>query len=710
MLDSHVDAVLSASFSDDGLRVATASRDRTAKIWNVLNGEELRQFREGHEFTTAAAIFFPDGKRMLTTAVDSTTRVWDVATGGELVDLRLRGTGIHGAAAISHGGQWILTGSERPQAGAMWEAKLWNANDGSLVHALKGHKTEVAAVAFSPDDRWLFTADRNGRGVLWDRETGQEIVRIWDDDQINAAVFLPDGETLLVANNYNAIRLWRVPSGEELKQRTLRHPDSVVSMAVDRAGQFVLSGCADGQVRLWDIRSGQLVRSLDVRGAEAAFAQNLRRWMKDFNWDEQQLAERSKVSEGTVSDLLAARVKASPAVAKQLALALELQPDDLWKTVFSVAISPDGTQGLTVAASDRVVRLWNLTDGSEQRYPADANRLGPFVDLGGDVLRGLVWAADFSPAGDRVVTVGGDSARLWDLRKNIPAQRRELMAFSPHGAVASARFSPDRKYLATGSWDNSARIWDTQTGQVVRRLGRGLESSQDEHQGNVNSVDFSPNGEMVLTASEDRTVKLWRVGDWTLLKTLRGHSDGILHAVFSHDGSRVLTASRDKTARIWDVETGEQLMELDGHAWAVRQAAFSVDDQWVVTGGEDNLAILWRLGDAEATIVHTLEGHTAGVTAVAFSQEPGEPTRVLTGSEDYTTILWDASTGREILTLKGHTQEVTSACFSPDGKYALTASRDGTAIVWLTTDWSEPMAQLAPITASLVTGVIDAKE
>ena len=86
VLAGHLDAVLAAAYSPDGRRVATASRDRTAKSWDASTGGELLQFREGHEFTTATAVFFPDGKRLLTTAIDNTTRIWDVATGGELAE------------------------------------------------------------------------------------------------------------------------------------------------------------------------------------------------------------------------------------------------------------------------------------------------------------------------------------------------------------------------------------------------------------------------------------------------------------------------------------------------------------------------------------------------------------------------------------------------------------------------------------------------
>ena len=199
---------------------------------------------------------------------------------------------------------------------------------------------------------------------------------------------------------------------------------------------------------------------------------------------------------------------------------------------------------------------------------------------------------------------------------------------------------------------------------------------------------------MVVTASDDGTAKLWSTADWRLLRTLSGHTGAVLHAVFSPDSRRVLTASRDKTARVWDAATGRTLTELAGHEWALLQAAFSANGQWVVTGSADNSAIVWKLEQDRATKVHHLKAHTASVTSVAFSPEP-EPTRILTGSEDYSAILWDAKTGQEILTLKGHSQEVTSVAFAPDGKSVLTGSQDGTSVLWLTSDWKKPDEKLA---------------
>lgn len=689
----HLDAILAASYSMDGKHIITASRDRSAKSWNFKTGAQEQTFREGHQFTASTAVFFPGGKHLLTTSVDNSVRVWDVATGAEIVERRMQGAGRRGAAAVSPDGRWVLSGGD-PKPDGAWSALLWDAETAEIVHELAGHKAEVTAAAISPDGTVLFTGDADGEGILWNRETGEEISHFWDDAQINAVAFLPVGNELLTANAMKTVRRWKVPSAEEVESWSLKHPGPVYSMAVSADGLTIMTACADGQVRVWDTDSASERFVLPLQGGPAAVAQNLRQMLSEYGLEEAEFAKKCQLPKKIVSDALIGKVSVGAESLQKMAEALELKPTSLLRTTFSVAISPDGSTGLTVSAADRQVRVWDLATGQERRFPISATQLGPFLDMTSPYYRGLVWSATFSPSGDHAVTVGGDSARLWTMRKDTPPQNRELMSFSPHGAVASAEFSPDGRYVVTGSWDNSARVWDASTGGVVCKLGQHLDKPHEQHQGKVNSAVFSPDGQFVLTASDDQTAKVWRVSDWDLVRTLRGHQGAVMHAVFSHDGRRILTSSEDATSRIWDAATGEQQLVLSGHEWAVLHAAFSLEDDYVVTGSADNTAKVWKLEDGEARELYTLQGHTASITSVAFSPDK-EASRVLTGSEDYTAILWDAQKGQEILTLKGHTQEITSVAFAPDAKSALTSSRDGTAIVWLTEPWLSDEAQVA---------------
>jgi WD40 repeat protein len=685
-LDLHADAVLHAAFSSDSRGVVTASRDRTAIRWDATTGTALMHFRQGHDLTTTRAVFFPDGERLLTTAIDNTARVWDVITGAELLSLRMPRTGLQGAAAISRDGKWIVTGSDRlriqDQEDA-WAVQVFDAATGQCVHRLAEHRAPVSAVACSPDGQYVFSGDVQGAGILWDRESGRRVFEIHEDIQITAVAFSPEGTRLWVANNYNAVRSWSVPEGNEMVGETFLHPAGVASMSLSADGRRMLTSCRDGHVRLWEVADQQLIRDLELRGGPATMAQNLRFAMKQMNIDEPRLSESCEVPLAILRGLLAQRVDPTEDVVAKLAAALETTSEALWRFVPEVAISPDGTQAITISATDRIVRLWSLPDGVEQRFPSEDQRPGPLLDLARGAHRGLVWTAVFSPDGQRVATVGGDSARLWNLARDVSESQREMMAFSPHGAVAWAEFSPDERWIATGSWDTSARIWDAATGQVIAQLGRTAEAPDRGHQGRVNSVCFSSDGQRLVTASDDGTACLWDCRDWSLLGTLRGHAGGVVCAVFSPDAQQVLTCSRDKTARLWDAHSGIEQAVLRGHQWSVLQGAFSPDGRWIATAGADNTAILWRLDpEHPPEIARRLIGHTAAVTSVAFS--PGDPTmRILTGSEDYSAILWDVDTGRELLSLKGHTREVTSVAFSPDGSNVLTASRDGTAIVWL---------------------------
>ncbi len=235
--------------------------------------------------------------------------------------------------------------------------------------------------------------------------------------------------------------------------------------------------------------------------------------------------------------------------------------------------------------------------------------------------------------------------------------------------VISAKYSPDRKYVLTASWDNTAKIWDATSGRELHSL--------QGHMGWVRSATYSPDGNYVLTASDDKTAKIWNVLSGRVLYSLQGHLGCVRSATYSLDGKYVLTASDDMTAKIWEVSSGKELHSLQGHTGGINTATFSPDGKFVVTASFDSTAKIWDATSGRE--LHSLQGHRLRVSSATYSPNGKY---VLTASDDMTAKIWDASSGRELRSLQGHTSYVTSAIYSPDGKFVLTASDDMTAKIW----------------------------
>jgi dipeptidyl aminopeptidase/acylaminoacyl peptidase len=233
----------------------------------------------------------------------------------------------------------------------------------------------------------------------------------------------------------------------------------------------------------------------------------------------------------------------------------------------------------------------------------------------------------------------------------------------------SVAFSPDGTTLASGSEDNTAKIWNLETGKEITTL-KG-------HSHYVNSVAFSPDGKLLATGSADSTAKVWTIATGEA-RTLKEHSGVVSSVAFSPDGQKLATASADKTVKIWDLSTGKVIRTLNGHSEWVRSVAFSPDGQRLATGSDDATAKVWDWENGRALV--TLEGHSEyGVGSVAFSPD-GK--RLATGSQDWTVKIWDIAPGESMLTLEGHNYAVSNVVFSPDGKRLATGSEDATAKIW----------------------------
>ncbi|KAK3348667.1 quinon protein alcohol dehydrogenase-like superfamily [Lasiosphaeria hispida] len=236
-------------------------------------------------------------------------------------------------------------------------------------------------------------------------------------------------------------------------------------------------------------------------------------------------------------------------------------------------------------------------------------------------------------------------------------------------SVSSVAFSPDSKLVASGSRDQTVKIWDAATGSYMQTL--------EGHSCNVSSVTFLPDSKLIISGSEDWTVKIWDMATGSCTQTLKGHSDYVSSITFLPDLKLIASGSWDQTVKIWDMATGSCAQTLKGHSSGVSSITFSPDSKLIISGSEDWTIKIWDMATGSCT--QTLKGHSGGVSSITFS--PGLKL-IASGSWDQTIKIWDMATGSCTQTLKGHSGGVSSITFSPDSKLVASGSLDCTIKIW----------------------------
>ena len=475
---------------------------------------------------------------------------------------------------------------------------------------------------------------------------------------MTAAALSPDGTRCVTGSYDTNVRLWNMQTGELL--RTLAgHTNIVGAAAFSADGKYILTGSNDLTAKLWDASTGELVRTFE-RNPSVVHTVAI---SPDDNvvvvgahggtniWDAR-TGERLHVILGHT------------------------------RPISAMALSPEGTQVLT-GGEDARVRLWSVETGDLVR------------DFEGHTDN--VVAVAFSPDGSKVVSGGWDySIRVWDR-----ATGQQTGAVHGGGVVRVLSVSPNGVYLLSSA-TNELTLWNLYTGDILgsapvmagaarlpftqdgahffttstrsvslwsMETGEPLYTQETQHAGLATSLDISSDEAIIVSGHSFGSIGVWDTSSGRRVQTLEpGSGNGIVALLPS--GRQVLSAAGGGDVTLWNLTTGERVRVYTGLSMLVYDIAVSRDGDYIAAGALDGTAKIWETETGRE--IRTLMGHDYAVRHVAFSLD-GQ--YVVTASNDRTAKVWSLATGEIVYNL-AHEDAVVNAVFTPDSAHVLTLAEN----------------------------------
>jgi WD40 repeat protein len=580
----HSAPVTCVAFSACGRYVLSGSKDKTVKLWDIASGREIRTFK-GHSDVVSSARFTPHGRNIVSSSWDGSIRLWEVATGLE-------------------------------------------------IRSFEGHQYRVNDIAVSPNGKYALSGSEDRSLILWKlpsgrlvkRFSGENLQRHMDSNTARAHPEWRDRTSL------NVQTISRLP-GKDVwgfsKRYKKGHMESVISVDFSRRGTYALSGSQDFTMRLWDISTGDTVKTFKLPLVEFLAVA---------------LSPDGKYALSGNSDSVLRLWKISN---RKLICELRGHSD----AVSAVAFSPNSQYALS-GSGDHKLTLWSVPSGDALKsFWGHSDKVN---------------AVAFSPDGRYVLSGSDDhTLKLWDI-----ATGQEIRTFEGHSlGVRSLSLSPNEPLLLSGHNDHTLKLWSISEGQQIK-VYRG-------HSGIVHSVAFSSDGRLALSGSSDKAIILWDISTGRRLRIFTGHTGAVTSVSVSEDNRYVLSGSDDQTVKLWDFRTGDEIRSFTDHDSKIRCVALSPDARFAVVGTEGKAFDLMEISTGR--IDRTFKGHFYGVNTVSFSPDGRY---VLSGGGDKLVKLWDISTGQLVRSFVGHSSSIHTATFTPDGRYVLSGSEDGTLTIW----------------------------
>jgi len=628
----HTDFINSAVFSPDGKLALTASKDNTARIYDVAAGKEIHCLT-GHTEEVKFAVFSPNGKLVITASDDKTTRLYDVSS-GEFLKVLSNLDCFIGSVVFSPDEKLVLIKS-------CSAVSIFEIDTGRQLEYLSFPIEGIHSATFSQDGKLVETLNYNGEIRIYEISTGKESVPLNCHSHIlNSTIFSPDGKLILIESDSSTF-IYDVSAG---KNRSLIRGFSkgIECASFSSKGEFALIANRDTAL-IYNVKTGEELKIItpDTRDKIYRVA---------FSSDEK-LALVSFISSTRIYEV---------STGKELQLL-----SGHTRLISSAMFSPDGKLVLT-ASLDNTARIFSVDTGKEVH-----------------VLTGTtkeITHFEFSSDGKKIITSSEEHvATICEIGTG-----KGLGLIQHSDKIISAEFSPNGKFALTASWDGTAFIYDAFNGRVFRELS-------DENNSIINA-SFSPSGKFVITHNVDGNSSIYEVSNGNKTASLPSPNDGLFcSAVFSPNEEFVIIFSdffSESNPILYEISTGRVIYNFSDQKF-VNNVKFNMNGQLLlISFFTDDSAIIFDVPNKKILHDFTKENKFSAPQIKLTDMEPMGKLALLL-SNDGSAWIYDLNSKKNLYKLTDPTHAIEFANFSPDGKLILTRSSSGNVRIWDTNSGKE---------------------